>query len=68
MTSHLANNTLNDNLVTGNMAFIFDLLSDGIDDLLRPVLGVGVLILLVREHALNNRLYNVFNLGRIESI
>ena len=50
------------------MALIFDLLSDGIDDLFRPVLGVGVLVFLVSKHALDNRLYNVLDLGGVESV
>ena len=68
MASHLTNDTLHNNLVAGNVTLIFYLLSDGIDDLFRPVFGMSVLIFLVSEHALNNRLYDVFDLRGIESI
>ena len=68
LASHLTDDTLNNNLVTGNMALIFDLLSDGINDLFRPVLGVGVLVFFVSKHALDNRLYNVLDLGGVESV
>ena len=44
LACHLTNDTLNDNLVTGNMAFIFDLLSDGINDLFRPMFGMCVIV------------------------
>ena len=68
LACHLTNDTLNDNLVTGNMALIFDLCSDGVDDLFCPVLGVSVFVLLVGKHALNNRLYYFLDFGGVESI
>ena len=68
LSSHLTNDTLNDNLVTGNMALIFDLCSDGVDDLFCPVLGVSVFVLLVSKHTLNNRLYYFLDFGGVESI
>ena len=43
----LANHTLHDDLVLGDVAVVLDLRSDRIHDLLGPVLGVGVLVLFV---------------------
>ena len=64
---HLAYHTLHNDLVLGDVAVVFDLGPDGVHDLLGPVLCVGVLVLFVCQHALNHRLNNHLDLGRVES-
>ena len=61
LTSHLTNNALNNDFVAGNMALIFYLGSDCVNDLFRPVLCMGMLIFLFAEHAFDNRLNNCFD-------
>ena len=62
LTSDLADDALNDNLVTWNMALVFDLLSNGVDDLFRPMFGVRMIVLLFVKHTFDNRLNDILNL------
>ena len=66
LASHLSNNTLYNNLVTWDFAFIFDLLSNGVDNLFRPMLSVSVFILFLIKHSFNNWLHDGLDLGWVE--
>ena len=62
MSSHLSDDALNNDLIVWNVTLVLDILSNGFDNLFRPVLGVGVVVLIIGKHALDDVLNNVLDL------
>ena len=67
LASHLADNTLNNNLVLRDVAIVFDLRSNCVDNLLSPVLSVSMFILFIGQHSFDHILNDDFDFRWIKS-